>query len=276
MATVKMFKNGTDFITTPFVIGIAGGTASGKTYVCKKIVEELGEADISAESRRVVSIGQDSFYRKLTPGESKEAAQGRFNFDHPSALDLPLLTNVLSDLMNNRRTEIPVYDFVTNSPKLDEFETIYPADNVLVEGILCFYFPQIRDLFQLKIFVDADSDVRLCRRIQRDVEERGRNVEQVLTQYMDTVKPAFEDFCLPTKKYADVIIPRGGQNKVAVELIVQHIKEVLAVRNELNGENGNNNSNGIHLNGFGNVNGNDADDDDDEKVHWNSARGRPH
>jgi len=233
----RMMSNGT---YGPFMIGIAGGTASGKTSVCKKIMEQLGEAIVSADKRKVVCIVQDCFYRKLSPEESADAALGLFNFDHPSALDMDLMKNVLDDLMHNRMTQVPVYDFTKNAPKENEFEKIYPADVVLVEGILSFYFPEIRDLFQMKIFVDTDSDVRLCRRIQRDVGDRGRDINTILNQYMATVKPSFEDFCLPTKKYADVVIPRGSDNTVAVGLIVQHIKEVLAARN----------GNGTHASGM--------------------------
>uniref|UniRef100_A0A0P6E611 uridine/cytidine kinase n=1 Tax=Daphnia magna TaxID=35525 RepID=A0A0P6E611_9CRUS len=197
---------------TPFLIGVAGGTASGKSTVCSRIMEKLGQDEIDHRQRQVVCISQDSFYRELNPAESIKASKGLFNFDHPDAFDNPLILKTLQDILDGRVCKIPVYDFKTNSRKLDEFVTIYPADVLLFEGILVFYFPEIREVFHMKLFVDTDADTRLSRRVLRDIRERGRDLEQVLAQYTTLVKPAFEEFCLPTKKFADVIIPRGADN----------------------------------------------------------------
>ncbi|KAG7329676.1 hypothetical protein KOW79_005898 [Hemibagrus wyckioides] len=218
-------ENGNAF-RQPFLIGVSGGTASGKSSVCAKIMEMLGQNKIDHRQRQVVILSQDSFYKVLTPEQKAKAGKGQFNFDHPDAFDNELILKTLHDIMQGKTVEIPVYDFVTHSRK-DEFVTLYPADVVLFEGILMFYSQEIRDLFQMKLFVDTDPDTRLSRRVLRDISERGRELEQVLTQYITFVKPAFEEFCLPTKKYADVIIPRGADNLVAINLIVQHIQDIL-------------------------------------------------
>ncbi|XP_015605819.1 probable uridine-cytidine kinase isoform X1 [Cephus cinctus] len=215
---------------TPFLIGVSGGTASGKSTVCKRIMEKLGQVDMDHMERQVVCISQDSFYRELTPAEKLKAEKGQFNFDHPDAFDNDLILQTLQDILAGIKCEIPAYDYRTNSLVKDQITTIYPADVVLFEGILVFYFPKIRDLFHMKLFVDTDSDTRLARRVPRDIKERGRDLDYVLNQYMNFVKPAFEEFCLPTKKFADVIIPRGADNTVAIELIVQHIRDFLSNR----------------------------------------------
>uniref|UniRef100_A0A672T4V8 uridine/cytidine kinase n=1 Tax=Sinocyclocheilus grahami TaxID=75366 RepID=A0A672T4V8_SINGR len=193
----------------PFLIGVAGGTASGKSSVCEKIMELLGQDKIDRHQRQVVILSQDSFYRELTPEQKAKALKGQFNFDHPGQRCASLSLHKLLFWVK------------------DEFVTVYPADVVLFEGILMFYSQEIRDLFQMKLFVDTDPDTRLSRRVLRDISERGRELEQVLNQYITFVKPAFEEFCLPTKKYADVIIPRGADNHVAINLIVQHIQDIL-------------------------------------------------
>ena len=189
---------------------------------------------------QVVHLSQDSFYRELNPLEISKANKGMFNFDHPDAFDNQLMESVLTDIINGRQTKVPVYDFKTNSRCPGQFTTIYPSDVILVEGILVFYYPTLRNLFNMKLFVDTDADSRLARRVLRDIEERGRDLEHVLHQvpgfnfvlalmtllfqYTTLVKPAFEEFCLPTKKYADVIVPRGAENTVAIDLIKQHIQ----------------------------------------------------
>ncbi|KAK9970769.1 hypothetical protein ABG768_026685 [Culter alburnus] len=213
-------------VRQPFLIGVAGGTASGKSSVCGKIMELLGQNKIDHHQRQVAILSQDSFYRVLTPEQKAKALKGQFNFDHPDAFDNELIVKTLCDIMEGRTVQIPVYDFVTHSRK-EETVAVYPADVVLFEGILMFYSQEIRDLFQMKLFVDTDADTRLSRRVLRDISERGRDLEQVLNQYITFVKPAFEEFCLPTKKYADVIIPRGADNLVAINLIVQHIQDIL-------------------------------------------------
>jgi len=211
----------------PFLIGVAGGTASGKTTVCKRLMESLGQNKRSNLEKQVVSLSQDSFYRELSPTEIVKANKGMFNFDHPDAFDNELMESVLQDIIQGRPTKIPIYDFKTNARVPGEFTVIYPSDVVMVEGILVFYFPRIRELFNLKLFVDTDADTRLARRVLRDIEERGRDLEHVLHQYTTLVKPAFEEFCIPTKKYADVIVPRGAENTVAIDLIKQHIQDIL-------------------------------------------------
>ncbi|XP_046905659.1 uridine-cytidine kinase 2-A isoform X2 [Hypomesus transpacificus] len=195
----------------PFLIGVAGGTASGKSSVCSKIMELLGQNKIDHHQRQVAILSQDSFYKVLIPEQKSKALKGQFNFDHPDAFDNELIVRTLWDIIEGKTVQIPVYDFVTHSRK-EETVTVYPADVVLFEGILMFYSQEIRDLFHMKLFVDTDADTRLSRRVLRDISERGRDLEQVLAQYITFVKPAFEEFCLPTKKYADVIIPRGADN----------------------------------------------------------------
>ncbi|KAJ8011525.1 hypothetical protein DPEC_G00059130 [Dallia pectoralis] len=210
----------------PFLIGVSGGTASGKSSVCGKIMELLGQNKIDHHHRQVVILSQESFYKELTAEQQAKALKGQFNFDHPDAFDNELVLKTLWQIIKGKTVHIPVYDFVTHSRK-EEFVTVYPADVVLFEGILMFYTQEIRDLFQMKLFVDTDADTRVSRRVLRDIGERARDLEQVLTQYITFVKPAFEEFCLPTKKYADVIIPRGADNLVAINLIVQHIQDIL-------------------------------------------------
>ncbi|XP_065209559.1 uridine-cytidine kinase isoform X2 [Planococcus citri] len=210
----------------PFLIGVAGGTASGKSTVCKRIMERLGQAVMDHKERQVVCISQDSFYRELNPAERSRALKGQFNFDHPDAFNEDLMYETLKKILDGEICTIPVYDYKTNSFK-DQQIVIYPADVVLFEGILVFYFPSVRELFHMKLFVDMDSDMRLADRVTKDIMERGRDLDQVLNQYMTFVKPAFEEFCLPTKKFADIIIPRGADNAVAIDLIVQHIRDFL-------------------------------------------------
>ncbi|KAK6311169.1 hypothetical protein J4Q44_G00192240 [Coregonus suidteri] len=152
-----------NIIRQPFLIGVSGGTASGKSSVCEKIMELLGQNEIDHHQRQVAILSQDSFYRELTPEQKAKALKGQFNFDHPDAFDNELVTQTLWQIMQGKTVQIPVYDFFTHSRK-DEFVTVYPADVVLFEGILMFYSQEIRDLFQMKLFVDTDADTRLSRR----------------------------------------------------------------------------------------------------------------
>ncbi|KAL8562413.1 Uridine-cytidine kinase 2-B [Nucella lapillus] len=225
--------NGWEKVPRPFLIGVAGGTASGKSSVCSKIMEQLGQAQVDNHQRQVYIISQDSFYRNLTPEEHQRAVAGKFNFDHPDAFDMELMSQTLKDIAAGKTVEIPSYDYVSHKRMVsvqcrgDTGQLVYPADVVLLEGILVFYFPELRNMFHMKLFVDTDPDTRLSRRVLRDIQERGRNLEKILSQYTSLVKPAFEEFCQPTKKYADVIIPRGADNTVAIDLIVQHIQELM-------------------------------------------------
>lgn len=196
----------------PFMIGVAGGTASGKTALTEKLVNKL---DASA-----VSITQDSFYRDLLPTESAS----HYNFDVPGAFDFELSYEVLRKLRRGETdVEVPCYDFVANARSGHSLVRNSPSI-VVFEGILALYDQRLRDLFDLRIFVDADPDIRLARRIRRDIESRGRDLDSVLTRYLTFVKPSFDDFCYPTKRYADVVVPRGAENTVAIDLIVSGIK----------------------------------------------------
>ncbi|GAB1599096.1 uridine-cytidine kinase 2-like [Argonauta hians] len=208
----------------PFIIGIAGGTASGKSSVCSKIIDQL--KDLDSDGRQVVVISQDAFYRDLNEEEKKKAVKGEFNFDHPDAFDYNRMLQTMKDLAASKPIVIPRYNYITCS-KEENGDVLEQPDVIFMEGILTFYFKEVRDLFHMKLFVDTDADTRLARRVSRDVQLRGRDLEHILNQYTSLVKPSFEEFCLPTKKYADVIIPRGSDNTVAIDLIVQHIQELL-------------------------------------------------
>ncbi|KAI9379277.1 hypothetical protein POPTR_017G071200v4 [Populus trichocarpa] len=201
----------------PFVIGVAGGTASGKTTVCNMIISQLHD-------QRVVLVNQDSFYHSLSDYALAQVYD--YNFDHPDAFNTELLLSCMEKLKNGRAVDIPNYDFQTHK-RIGPGWKVNPSDIIILEGILVLHDPRVRDLMNMKIFVDTDSDLRLARRIQRDTVERGRNIQNVLDQYARSVKPSFEEFILPSKKYADVIIPRGGDNDVAIDLIIQHIRAKL-------------------------------------------------
>jgi uridine kinase len=207
----------------PFIIGVCGGSASGKTTVCAQIVKALA-------NKRVVVISQDSFYRPLTKEEKELANKSDYNFDHPDAFDYELLEKTMKDLKQGKNVKIPVYDFKTHSRLDKEVEYVFGADVIILEGILLFNSKELREMMDMKIYVDTDADTRLVRRIRRDILERGRDLESILAQYERFVKPSYDDYISPTKKYADIIIPRGGANTVAIDLLVQHIKSKLAER----------------------------------------------
>ncbi|KAL9230050.1 hypothetical protein vseg_005443 [Gypsophila vaccaria] len=206
------------FYNQPFVIGVAGGSASGKTTVCDMIIQQLHD-------QRVVVVNQDSFYHNLTEEELSRVHE--YNFDHPDSFDTELLLSAMDKLMHGQAVDIPNYDLKTYKNNVSPARRVNPSDVIILEGILVFHDPRVRGLMNMKIFVDTDADVRLARRIRRDTAEKGRQIAVVLDQYSKFVKPAFDDFILPTKKYADIIIPRGGDNHVAVDLIVQHIRTKL-------------------------------------------------
>nr|CAG4635424.1 EOG090X050I [Artemia franciscana] len=220
----------------PSLRGSAIKTNETKSTVCQTIIERLGQFDVDQQQRQVICISQDSFYRELTPAESEKAKLGQFNFDHPDAFDYHLILKTLKRITAGESCEIPVYDFKSNASSISLLwfplmATLYPADVVVFEGILVFYTQEVRELFDMKLFVDTDADTRLARRVLRDITERGRDLNKVLHQYTTLVKPAFEEFCLPTKKFADVIIPRGAENLVAIDVIVLHIREIIRIRN---------------------------------------------
>ena len=209
------------------MVGVAGGTSSGKTEVCSAIVQKVKQDKELAGENKIILISQESFYRELTLEEQEKADNGMFNFDHPNAIDFDLMLTSLSRIRNGLRTEIPIYDFKKNTRVKNVSIVISPADVVLFEGILAFYGKEMLDLFDMKLYVDTDADTRLSKRLLHDMEDLGRSLDHVLHQYTTLVKPAFEEFCAPTKKYADVIIPRGAENEIAITLISQRIVDIL-------------------------------------------------
>ncbi|KIP07670.1 hypothetical protein PHLGIDRAFT_29945 [Phlebiopsis gigantea 11061_1 CR5-6] len=209
-------------LTDAFVIGIAGGSASGKTHVARQIVQSLGRIP------SIVIFSQDSFYKRNSPEEVALAHANRKDFDHPDAIDMPLFAECLADLKGCRQTNIPIYSF-SEHQRLDETKYLYGAAVVITEGILALHDPKLRELYDLKVFVQCDSDLMLARRIRRDVTERGRTVDGILDQYLRYVKPSYDNFVLPTSKYADIIVP-GSDNSVAIDLICTHIRRQLKDR----------------------------------------------
>lgn len=196
----------------PLIIGIAGGTGSGKTTLVERLREQFG-GDISV-------LAHDSYYKAHhdLPLEERRL----LNYDHPSSFDTDRMIADLEQLQAGRAIERPVYDFTIHD-RTEETVTVEPNKVILVDGILVFEDPALRDLMDIKIFVDTDADVRILRRILRDVKERGRSLDSVVEQYLSTVKPMHEQFIEPSKRYADIIVPEGGQNLVAIMMIVQRI-----------------------------------------------------
>ena len=201
----------------PILIGIAGGTGSGKSTVTKEIFKFIDEKNIAV-------IEQDSYYKDQS--DLSYEARVKTNYDHPFAFDNDLLIKHLKDLLDRKDIEKPSYDFERHNRKI-ETELVKAKDIIILEGILILTEKEIRDLLDIKIFVDTDSDVRVIRRILRDIKERGRTLDSVILQYMNTVRPAHLQFVEPTKRYADIIIPEGGFNKVAIDLIVSKINSIL-------------------------------------------------
>jgi uridine kinase len=200
------------------IIGISGGTGSGKTTVAQKIITSVG-AD------NVVYLQQDAYYRNL--GDMPIDLRHKVNYDHPDAFDTDLLINHLQALRAGESIEQPIYDYATHSRRT-ETVSVEPRPINIIEGILVFVPPELRGLMDLKIFVDADADIRFIRRLDRDVHERGRSVESVIAQYTTTVRPMHLQFVEPSKRYADIIIPEGGHNEVGIDLITGKIKTILA------------------------------------------------
>jgi len=204
-------------MTRPILIGIAGGTGSGKSTVTKEIYKSINETN-------VVIIEQDSYYKDQSNISYEERV--KTNYDHPFAFDNELLISQLKDLLQGKTVNKPIYDFSSHNRKT-ETEIVEPRDIIILEGILILSEEEIRNLLDIKIFVDTDSDVRVIRRILRDIKDRGRTLDSVILQYMNTVRPAHLQFIEPTKRYADIIIPEGGYNKVAVDIIVAKINEII-------------------------------------------------
>lgn len=210
----------------PVVIGVTGGSGSGKTTVSNKIYNQL-------HGQAIQIINQDTYYNDQSDMTMEE--RKKVNYDHPLAFDTDLLIKQLADLRNNRAVEMPVYDYTqyTRSAKTVHVE---PTDVIILEGILILDDERLRDLMDIKVYVDTDDDIRIIRRIQRDMQERGRSLDSVITQYKKTVKPMYHQFVEPTKRYADIIVPEGGQNKVAIDLLSTKVKDILVQRghSELN------------------------------------------
>ncbi|HEX3159572.1 MAG TPA: uridine kinase [Gemmatimonadaceae bacterium] len=207
----------------PLVIGIAGGSGSGKSTVAHRVAEALRKAS------SVAFIDMDAYYQHYAALTLEE--RRRVNWDHPDAVDADLLTAQLRQLVAGVAIDKPVYDFVTHL-RGAETERVEPADVIVVDGILLFVDERIRRLCDVKVFVDADADVRLIRRIRRDMAARGRPLEEILTQYLASVQPMHLQFVEPSKRYADVIVPRGGHNAVAVEMIVAKIQRRLQAQTQ--------------------------------------------
>lgn len=203
----------------PLFIGIAGGSGSGKTTIAKNIKQAF------STDERVVIIEMDSYYKDLS--EKSLSEREKNNYDIPDAIDFPLLRCQLDDLKANRAINKPIYDFVTHSRR-KETELIEPADIVILEGIMTFHDEKVRDMLDIKIFVDTDADIRLMRRIRRDMEQRGRSFEEIRERYFTMVRPAYCDFVNPTRRFADLVIPEGGQNSVAIDIIVSKISHWLS------------------------------------------------
>lgn len=199
------------------ILGIAGGTGSGKTTVVNQILNELPQDEVCV-------ISQDSYYKETNDLSYKERT--KINFDHPNAIDFDLLVQQLKELKQGKVIEQPVYSFVTHNRTKDALIT-HPRKVVIVEGILIFNSKELRDLFDIKIFVHADADERLIRRVRRDIDERGRDVSEVLGRYQTTLKPMHQQFIEPTKNYADIIIPNDRYNTVAVEIVRTVISQKL-------------------------------------------------
>jgi uridine kinase len=204
----------------PLVIGIAGGSGSGKTTVARRVAEALSRSSVAF-------LDMDAYYCNFAhlPMEERK----KVNWDHPDTFDTELLVQQVTELCNGRAVDKPVYDFVTHT-RSTRTERVEPADVLVIDGILLFVDERVRALCDVKVFVDADADIRLIRRLRRDVNKRGRTLEEVIAQYLETVHPMHLQFVEPSKRYADVIVPRGGHNAVAIEMIVAKIHHRLRAR----------------------------------------------
>ena len=202
----------------PVIVGVAGGTGSGKTTVVREIMRGLTTHD-------VLVIQHDSYYRDRSHLSPRERAD--INYDHPDALETSLLIKHLKQLLAGQTVEVPIYDFGTHTRK-SECQQARPCKVIVVEGILILADPELRKLFDIKVFVDTDADIRFIRRMERDISERARTRESVVKQYVESVRPMHLEFVEPSKRYADVIIPEGGHNSVAVDMLIIKIRSVLA------------------------------------------------
>lgn len=206
----------------PILIGITGGTGSGKSTVAKAIFQSLSE-------KNILVIEQDSYYKDQSHLSYEERV--KTNYDHPLAFDTSLMITHLRELLLNKTINKPIYDFERHTRKKETI-TIQPRDIIILEGIMILDDPTLREMMDIKIFVDTDADVRIVRRIMRDIKSRGRSLDSVISQYLTTVRPAHLQFVEPTKRYADIIIPEGGNNQVAIDIMVTKIKAV--IRDQVN------------------------------------------
>lgn len=217
-------------MSRPVVIGIAGGSGSGKTTVARAILDAFGVSNI-------VILEHDSYYKAqdhLTPEQ-----RVRTNYDHPLAFDTELMIEHVKQLMDGQTITKPIYDFSVHTRKLDAGVIVEPRDIIIIEGILIYEDQRLRDLMDIKLFVDTDADVRIVRRIVRDIRDRGRTIESVIEQYLDVVRPMHLQFVEPTKRYADVIIPEGGHNTVAIDMVITKVQAIIAEKSDERRKNGN-------------------------------------
>ena len=200
------------------IVGVAGGTASGKTTIVRKIKENFGDD--------IVVINHDSYYKAHNDLSYED--RSKLNYDHPDSFDTQMMIEDVKKLKNNEEVDIPVYDFSVHN-RADATVHIVPKNVIILEGILVLENKELRDLMDIKVFVDTDADERLMRRIRRDMLERARSIESILTQYRETVKPMHEQFVEPSKKYADIIIPRGGENLTGISILQEHLNLMMQV-----------------------------------------------
>ncbi|MEC5140951.1 uridine kinase [Pediococcus pentosaceus] len=203
---------------SPIIIGVTGGSGSGKTTVSQKILEELHGHSISI-------IQQDSYYKDQAEKTMEE--RRAVNYDHPLAFDADLLYEQLKMLKNNQKIEVPIYDYKISTRSSEVIEQD-PTDVIILEGILILADERIRDMLDIKVYVDTDDDIRIIRRIRRDMEQRARTLDSIINQYLTGVKPMYHQFIEPTKRYADVIVPEGGKNSVAIDLLVTKVRDILS------------------------------------------------
>ena len=199
------------------IVGIAGGTASGKTTIVRRIKETFGDD--------IVVINHDSYYKAHDDLSYEDRT--RLNYDHPASFDTDLMIEDVKKLKDNMEIDMPVYDYTIHN-RSDATVHVLPKKVIILEGILILESQALRDLMDIKVFVDTDADERLMRRIRRDMMERARSIESILTQYRETVKPMHEQFVEPSKKYADIIIPRGGENTTGIAILTEHLKLMMA------------------------------------------------
>ncbi len=201
----------------PIIIGVTGGSGSGKTSVSRAIFDQL-------HGHSLMMLQEDSYYKSQDDIPFEERT--KVNYDHPNAFDTDLLIEQLEDLLSWKTIEIPVYDYAAHT-RSKEVLVQEPREVIIVEGILTLNDARLRDLMDIKIFVDTDDDIRIIRRIQRDIEERGRTLQSVIDQYLETVKPMYHQFVEPSKRYADIIVPEGGENQVAIDLLVTKVRDII-------------------------------------------------